>query len=152
MLPNKGMIIQGMYLCWLIWTNRNECLYKLVCRSPVSVILMAPKLEKEFNVATNRICPVSKERSREQIPPLENCDKLNVDTAYYSAANEATLGVVATNSRAEISFSKVTKVLDIESPLHAEMKATIFGLQVARESEYNSIIVESDYDCSSEDC
>ena len=48
MLQNKGLLNQGMYLCCLIWTNRDECLHNLVCRSPVSVILMVDKLEKEL--------------------------------------------------------------------------------------------------------
>ena len=84
------------------------------------------------------------ERSKEWISPSEDCVKLNVDAALCSVAKEATLGVVARNSRAEIQFSAVTKDRDIESPLHAEMKAILFGLQVTRELEYSSIIVESD--------
>ena len=36
MLHNKGLADQGMYLCWLIWYNRKECVHKMVCKSPAS--------------------------------------------------------------------------------------------------------------------
>ena len=51
-----------------------------------------------------------------------------MDTSYYSAAKEATLGVVARNSIAAIQFSAVSKERDIESLLYAEMKAILFEI------------------------
>ena len=87
---------------------------------------------------------MSRECSKEWIPPSENCVKINVDVTFCSATKEATLGVVARNSIAAIQFSAVSKERDIESLLYAEMKAILFGLHVAKELEYSSIIVESD--------
>ena len=55
MLHSKGLADQGMYLCWLIWNNRNECLHKMVCRSQASLITMAAKLVKDFNTAVTRL-------------------------------------------------------------------------------------------------
>ena len=67
-----------------------------------------------------------------------------MDAAYCSVTKVASLGVTARNSRSEIRFSAVTKERGIESPLQAERKAILFGLQVTREMDYRNIILESD--------
>ena len=67
-----------------------------------------------------------------------------MDAAYCNATKEAKLGVVARNCRLQVCFSTMTKEGNIKSPLQAERKAILFGLQVAREMDYKSIIVETD--------
>ena len=56
----------------------------------------------------------------------------------------ATLGMVVRDSTGSISLAAVTKIENVESPLHAEFLAILFRLEVARSDSFQSIMVESD--------
>ena len=49
------------------------------------------------------------------------------------------------NVNADIFFSTVTKIDDVMSPLQTEIKAILFGLQVAKEMNLRKVQLESDY-------
>ena len=52
--------------------------------------------------------------------------------------------MVAQNKDAEVCLSTVTKIEGIDSPLQAEIKAILFGLQMAKEVDFKNIQMESD--------
>ena len=49
-LQEKELVEQGMYTCWMIWNNRNNCLHNMSCSYPPSLALMAAKM-KDYSVA-----------------------------------------------------------------------------------------------------
>ena len=81
----------------------------MVCKSPASLLIMAAKLEKDFNTAVNRIPLTEKETTREWILSPEDCIKVNVNAAYCNVTKVASLGVIARNIKSKIRFSTMTK-------------------------------------------
>ncbi|XWS10327.1 hypothetical protein CRYUN_Cryun39dG0066700 [Craigia yunnanensis] len=69
--------------------------------------------------------------------------KLNVDAAYFSHLSEATLGMVLRNHAGTILHYAVTRVGAVDSPLHAEFMAILFGLEECRSNGITSLYIES---------
>ena len=55
----------------------------------------------------------------------------------------ASFGMVVRDSTRKVWLCVVSKEENINSPLHAEIKVILFGLQVARNCLYQSLIIES---------
>ena len=52
--------------------------------------------------------------------------------------------MVLRDSSSNVMLSAVTKIDRVDSPLHAEIKAILFGMEVAWANSFSSLIVESD--------
>ena len=78
------------------------------------------------------------------MPPPSGWIKVNVDAAFCNTTRIATLGVVARNEKSEVGYSAVTKSADTDTPLLAEIKAILFGVQIAKEMNFLKIQLESD--------
>ena len=76
--------------------------------------------------------------------PPEGHYKINVDTAYSATIKDVSLGVVVRDMIVEVYLSAVAKVENIVSPLQAEIKAILFGLQLVKERNLQDIQVESE--------
>ena len=76
---------------------------------------------------------------------LRDSVKINVDATYNPVTKFATLGMVVRDSIGTITLRAMTKIDNVESPLHAEFQAILFGLEVARSNSFLSIMVESDF-------
>ena len=105
-------------------------------------MIMIETMMKDFNTV------VSLPTSEEQMirtnwhPPCRDCIKINVDATVYSTSKIASLGV-ARNVEAEVCFSIMSKSEDIDTPIQAEIKAIIFGIQMAKDMNIRKIQVES---------
>ena len=77
-------------------------------------------------------------------PPSGNCFKLNVDAAFLSDSKKANLGMVVRDSSGTVQVCAVTKVDNIDSALQAELRAILFGLEIAQENLLTPLTVESD--------
>ncbi|XVF09628.1 hypothetical protein REPUB_Repub07fG0110400 [Reevesia pubescens] len=69
--------------------------------------------------------------------------EVNVDATFSSKIGVANLEVVARDTSGSVCFCAISKINKVGSPLHAEARAILFGLEVARESIFNSIIFEN---------
>ena len=78
------------------------------------------------------------------MPLASNSFKLNVDAAYSSRTKEASLGMVVRDHLGSVLLCAVTKVDSIVFPLHAEIKALLFGLEITLNNSFLSLVVESD--------
>ena len=78
-------------------------------------------------------------------PPPRDYHKINVDAAYSTTTRMTNLGMIARDTNAKVCVSVVVKAEDVKSPLHAEIKAILFGLQVAGEMNLGKVEVESDF-------
>ena len=76
--------------------------------------------------------------------PLMGSFKMNVDAGFSSHLREANLGIVIRNHTSSILYSVVTRVGVIDSPLHVEFMAILFGLQESRNYDIDSLYIESD--------
>ena len=56
----------------------------------------------------------------------------------------ASLGLVVRNISGAMCLCAVMKIDKVESQLHVELKAVIFGLKIAKEYSFPSILAESD--------
>ena len=65
------------------------------------------------------------------MPPHNNSFKLNVDAAYSAITKEASLGMEVCDYLGAVHLCVVTRVEEIESSLHAEIKTILFGLELA---------------------
>ncbi|XWS41293.1 hypothetical protein CRYUN_Cryun17cG0068600 [Craigia yunnanensis] len=65
--------------------------------------------------------------------------KVNVDAAYVSKSKEACLGMVIQDFLGVVQWSAVKRIGNIQSPLHAEMKAILFRIEEASSSLFPSI-------------
>ncbi|XWS30930.1 hypothetical protein CRYUN_Cryun23aG0033500 [Craigia yunnanensis] len=78
------------------------------------------------------------------LPPPMGILKLNVDAAYSSYSNIASCGLVVRNSAGSPCLCAVKKTGNIVYVLQAKLQAILFGLKIAWENSYISIVVESD--------
>ena len=56
----------------------------------------------------------------------------------------ASLGMVVRNDTGAFCLCAIMKIGNVNSPLQAELMAIVFGLQLAKEHSFPSILVESD--------
>ena len=77
-------------------------------------------------------------------PPLTGILKINTDAAFHQSSKEAQLGVVGRDSRGEIQFCATSKKNDILSPLHAELLAILYALQLAKIYDFKKVELETD--------
>ena len=78
-LQDEGLAKQGMYICWLIWNNRNNCLQNMTWTNPTSLVIMAAKMEREHNAAVNLPSSADQVIRDEWLPPPRVCYKINMD-------------------------------------------------------------------------
>ncbi|XVF21358.1 hypothetical protein REPUB_Repub12eG0083500 [Reevesia pubescens] len=77
-------------------------------------------------------------------PPPDGIMKINVDAAFCNLDSTAQLGVVIRDSRGDVNCSAVVTKHFILSVLVGELEAILFGLDIAREMGFNSILLETD--------
>ena len=70
--------------------------------------------------------------------------KLNLDAAYYVSSKVAKLGVVGRDFRGDVKFCAVTQRRDVQSPLQAKLLAVLFGMEIAREHNFQAVYLEMD--------
>ena len=77
-------------------------------------------------------------------PPDRHALKLNVDAAFSSNSRIEKFGMVVHDSTGKVCLCEVSCEGNVDSALHAELKAILFGLEVARSHFSEFLVVESD--------
>ena len=116
----------------------------MTCRTAESVKGAIETMVKDFSVATNVPSVEGVNSCLQWMPPPNGWIKVNVDAAFCITTRSATLGMVARNEKSEVCYSAVTKSEDTDTPLLAEIKAILFGVQMAKEMGIRNIQLESD--------
>ena len=89
MFKKDGAVEKFMLTCWLLWMNRNKCLYEQVCKSPRSVMSSVNKLMANYREVNSRE-EIRNETLQEQwYPPLTGILKINTDAAFNHSSREA---------------------------------------------------------------
>ncbi|OMO53350.1 hypothetical protein CCACVL1_28692 [Corchorus capsularis] len=138
----------------LLWTakilpkfNRNLCLLEGKCMLSTVLVRKVELLVKEYeeglqNIYGEKMLPRSRVSSCWK-PPRQGVLKLNCDAAFNQHSGITTLRVVLRDVAGSIVLGGVSKIEDVDSVLHAECLAILFGLEVAWEHGYTSLLVES---------
>ena len=69
-------------------------------------------------------------------PPTNNSIKLNIDASFDVRTGVAGLGVVARDEKGDVKLSAEARMDNIQSPLHAEVMAMLFGVKTAEGTRY----------------
>ena len=133
-----------MISCWLIWFNRNKCFHNQTCQVPSALARAVNRLKEDF-LAVGDIQDMARLQSHQSWnPPSGNCFKLNVDAAFLTDSKKANLGMVVRDLSSTVQVCAMTKVDNIDSTLQVELRAIIFGLEIAQENLLTPLTVESD--------
>ena len=143
-LHAKKLVETWMHIVWLLWNNRNYCFNHLSCRTPEVLVSTANRMKEDFLLVSRSNERIAQSITPRWSPPEQACVKLNVDAAFCPRNKVASLGMVVRNDTGAIRLCGIKKIGNVESPLQAELMAIAFGLQLAKEHSFTSIIVESD--------
>ena len=113
-LQDKELVETCLNMRWLIWNNINQCFHNHSCRVPLELTGSGNKITLDFLLAIRF--------------PHRNCLNLTVDAAYSSKIKIDKLGMVVRDYLGNIHLCAVTAKDNIETPLHAKIKAILFGL------------------------
>ena len=143
-LQDSERFDQWLITCWLIWNNRNQCFHNQICKAPQTLVRDASRMKEEFRLALPPCRQVYQPSPPTWSLPISGSFKLNVDATFNADSKIAGLGMVLRDSSSNVMLSAVTKIDRVDSPLHAEIKAILFGMEVAWANSFSSLIVESD--------
>ena len=129
-LVGKSQLEMWMLLVWIIWNNRNSCFHNLSCRRHSNIVGTAARMKNDFFSAGATQRFDNQNTRAEWQMPLSDTVKMNVDAAFCSVTKVATLGMVFRDCTGSICLAAVKKIENVESPLHAEFLAILFGFEV----------------------
>lgn len=138
---------RACFLAWSIWHRRNKWVFEQV-KEPDNVFLNRVwRLVEDFGNYTEKIyggtTPNSNPSSSVWSPPPMGVIKVNVDAAV-SEEGWVGLGTVARNDKGEVMYAAVRRVRARWSPLIAECRAALFGLEQAQQHGLSEVILASD--------
>ncbi|XVF71723.1 hypothetical protein PTKIN_Ptkin12aG0062500 [Pterospermum kingtungense] len=139
-----GNLSLGLYAGWLIWFNRNQCLHHGLCKSPASLLELIGRMAKDSVEAQTKIPSPGVDIQYNWIAPSKGILKLNLDPGYDSISQLATCGVVLRDQHGDVLVSAVACFCGSPSPLQAELRAILFGLELMQSGNFKQVLVESD--------
>ncbi|KAH9781766.1 putative reverse transcriptase/RNA-dependent DNA polymerase [Citrus sinensis] len=135
-------------LCWSAWYARNKCIFDGRELNPIISAAKAESVLTAFQRVRkpqqSHISISIKEKQQEWLPPPQNVFKVNVDAAFNSKNLSAGVGAVIRDSNGKIVAAGVNQNLLKGSASLAEAEAVLWGLQLARNADVSSLIIESD--------
>ena len=93
-LEDSGVVDLWLIMCWLIWTNRNQCFYNSSCKRPSGIVKSANQIREDFISASIRVESIQTVSDSVWKSPIIGAMKLNVDAAFYPTSREAGLRMV----------------------------------------------------------
>lgn len=144
-IKDNKSLVRLVVTIWLIWKDRCGLVYEQKRQSPVEIAAAADSLTAECLHAfqnTKESSSVSSNNTRWLAPPAGTYT-VNVD-AYFSASGLAAFGIIIRDSLGAVIQAvsgRFHHILNIE---HAEMKAILEGLKLARSLQLPKVIIYSD--------
>ncbi|KAH9715856.1 putative reverse transcriptase/RNA-dependent DNA polymerase [Citrus sinensis] len=134
--------------CWSIWSSRNLFIFKGKEEdAQISVGRAAAVVESYRRIKIPATQIVSQNQSNNQqtwLPPPNGWYKVNVDAAIRPSNQTASLGVVIRDSRAKVVAAAVQNTIYKGDVDCMEAEAINFGIQVAQNTNFLPMIIESD--------
>ena len=144
-LQSKELVETWMYVTWLLWYNRNQCVHRLSCRILAEITRNAFRMKDDFLMVSRPTEDTFQRRPERWFPPFHGRFKLNVDAAFCPRNKVAFLGMVARNESGDFCVCAIMKTDKVDSTLQAELMAIAFGLKMAMEISLPFVCVESDF-------
>ncbi|XVF43908.1 hypothetical protein PTKIN_Ptkin02bG0079200 [Pterospermum kingtungense] len=116
-----------LYVGWVLWGNRNNCLFNQTCKSASAIAHSSQQMSLDY--IKSKVSPASTVVQHAVVweaLPL-GFYKLNVDASY---------------SQVILAARKI--FTGITGPLHAEIHAVLFGLEIVQQQGLRVQLVESD--------
>ncbi|XP_026442453.1 uncharacterized protein LOC113341996 [Papaver somniferum] len=133
----------GLCILWNIWKARNDLVFSGISLSLGKVLKMADMdfmnciavKNDDFNTQVPEIC------SHTWVPPPPLCTKINVDATFIP--NKGVAGAIAHDSSSCYQGCG-TSLFDATSPMIAETKAVLLGVELAKKLHLTRVIIEGD--------
>ncbi|XVF82507.1 hypothetical protein PTKIN_Ptkin16aG0054600 [Pterospermum kingtungense] len=135
---------EGLTLCWLLWKNKNSCFHSMTCKTPSTILGTGQVMCKDFEEATIQSGPLFQQGDLRWTPPRADYFKVNMDASFLPLTRDATIGCVVRDHVGVVLGSAAAKIQQVLSPLQAELKALLYGLQMASALNYRRIVLETD--------
>ena len=120
------------------------CLFNFCCRRLSDIASQVFMMKEDVRSTSGSLSGSSPVTSSVWVPPLPGSFKINVDAAFYSTTKEACLSLVVRDHQGLPHLCAATRVNNVDSALHAEFKAILFGLTKASKFQFLSVLLESD--------
>ncbi|XVF69408.1 hypothetical protein PTKIN_Ptkin11bG0079700 [Pterospermum kingtungense] len=134
----------ALYVGWCLWRHRNRVYHQGSAPFPVQVWSNANSYLAQYTAA-NLIVPVLPNQPVVSwCSPPQGILKPNVDEGFNDVEKPAACGFVVRNETGSVLLSGALKFEHVESVLHAELLAILFGLESVTKMELKPAIVESD--------
>ncbi|OMO91484.1 reverse transcriptase [Corchorus capsularis] len=142
-----GCLDKVMCFMWLLWQNRNSCVYDQTCHMPGALTAagehmlrqthgLSPSSQIQFGSGSRRLARLH--------PPPHGMVKINVDAYFSEQEGVAGLGVVIRGFNGDVMVSASRELLFVSSPLYAEVHALLFAFELALEWDVTNCVIESD--------
>ncbi|KAH9715816.1 putative reverse transcriptase/RNA-dependent DNA polymerase [Citrus sinensis] len=134
---------------WITWNTRNRLLFKgekinsNVSAAKAQAIVKAYRRVK--HVGSSQAANREDKKHHQWTPPLARSFKINVDAATNVEAKTVGLGAIIRDDKGRVVAAAVKPSRLSWDVQFAEAEAVELGLQVAKEAQLTSIIIETDY-------
>ncbi|KAL5747943.1 hypothetical protein ACOSP7_024971 [Xanthoceras sorbifolium] len=131
-------------LLWKVWSRRNALTHGSRCSSDDYLVLWCRSFLSEFQTSSMKRLADPVSHFVRRIPPDENCVKINPDAAIDVFRGVIVLGVVIRDCEGRVLLTGVKPMHGGFSPEIAEALAVLHALQIARESGFKLVALETD--------
>ena len=113
-------------------------------KTPITIVASVQKLLENYISFLVKENPWGNHDNAQWTSPPTSVLKVNSDIAYCASSKIAGLGVVERDSRGEVCFCAITKRMDVQSPLQAELPVALFEMEIARGNNFQSVHLKLD--------
>ncbi|XVF69460.1 hypothetical protein PTKIN_Ptkin11bG0083900 [Pterospermum kingtungense] len=140
---SNSKLEKALYACWCTWNNRNNCIFHNRCSTVESLVFKAEQHATYFEQA-NHVVPFSSNVNGTWIALPLGFYKLNVDVGFSVSDKRASCGMVIRDCQGQVILSASKAFSGFHSALQAELRAILFGLEMAHQRSLLVHYVESD--------
>ncbi|XP_048611934.1 uncharacterized protein LOC125586157 [Brassica napus] len=148
-LPPYGFTGNALpWICWAIWTFRNQRIFENRTQTPKETTLKAIQALKEWEIAQppRLKSPKSATIHQHQDPPALDPSEIfcNIDASWNHTSKEARLALIFTNGSATEVSRRSIKQTAVSSPCMGEALAIREALLQAATNHYSNIYIRTD--------
>ncbi|KAG2279747.1 hypothetical protein Bca52824_050967 [Brassica carinata] len=149
-LPPSGLISGPLFpwICWMIWTSRNQLIFENRVFSPLETLTKAICLSREWHEAQlkGNTQVLSTQKLNQGINARNNTGGVSVytDASWKEGVNKAGLGWLFKDHLGHTILTKCRSETFVSSPLMAESLAMREAILQARQKGFSTLTVYSD--------
>lgn len=141
---DRAWIETLFYTCWLLWKNRNQAQFDLMCRTPMSLFKSIKSQTQDLKKAVCQSATLSPAPISTCVAPPSGLLKVNVDASWNVHDNVAVVAVVIRDHSGATVCCASWRYACCSAVLLAELLAIRFGLDLTLQQRLHKILLESD--------